>query len=279
MGKHGSREVQRFYDERGWARGNAAATVDKDLFGALHVGPIQLAAYRIREERICRWFRRVGTGLNMLDCGCGAHPALFLAPLCRSMTALDFSTSGLVMARAQLTKTSLPLRLTAGDMCQLPFGDGTFDGVFSAHALYHIVEVEAQLAAHDELLRVLRPGGMAVLVSANPRPLAFPLTFAKRLLAESPLGPTLNRFRPPAPLPYRPLRLGHIRRHLSRHGTVSIEVHQIASMWFRRHVGETGLGRAAWRAISLAERRWPYFSAFLGNYVTIAVHKASAVTG
>jgi ubiquinone/menaquinone biosynthesis C-methylase UbiE len=49
----------------------------------------------------------------------------------------------------------------------LPFGDGTFDGVFSAYVFRNLTSIPATL---DEMARVLVPGGRAVVVDlARPR--------------------------------------------------------------------------------------------------------------
>ena len=41
--------------------------------------------------------------------------------------------------------------------------------------LYHIPDSAGQRSALHEMLRVVRPGGVLVLITANPRPLLFPI--------------------------------------------------------------------------------------------------------
>ena len=70
-------------------------------------------------------------------------------------------------------------------------------------------------AAIAELVRVVRPGGVVVLVAANPRPLAFPVLLARRLAADAPLvGSIFNRLRSKPLLPYKPMPIGWMRRTL-----------------------------------------------------------------
>ena len=57
---------------------------------------------------------------------------------------------------------------------QLPFKDGSFDGVFSAYVLRNLSSVDRTLA---EIHRVLRPGGVAAIID-----LARPQRFWPRLL-------------------------------------------------------------------------------------------------
>lgn len=53
---------------------------------------------------------------------------------------------------------------------QLPFRDGSFDGVFSAYVFRNLSSVQATLG---EIARVLRPGGKAAIVDlTRPRPAA-----------------------------------------------------------------------------------------------------------
>ncbi|UCC93806.1 MAG: class I SAM-dependent methyltransferase, partial [Thermoplasmata archaeon] len=51
------------------------------------------------------------------------------------------------------------------DMTALPFADGTFDAVYEITALVFVPDLEAALG---EMVRVLRPGGLLLLLSLNP---------------------------------------------------------------------------------------------------------------
>ncbi|WP_459213071.1 class I SAM-dependent methyltransferase [Aquimarina rhabdastrellae] len=62
----------------------------------------------------------------------------------------------------EYTTTDLhsPLADVKADICDLPFEDNTYDIIFCNHVLEHIPD---DTKAMQELLRVLKPGGMAIL--------------------------------------------------------------------------------------------------------------------
>jgi SAM-dependent methyltransferase len=53
-----------------------------------------------------------------------------------------------------------PLADVKADICNLPFDDNTYDVIFCNHVLEHIPD---DTKAMQELFRVLKPGGMAIL--------------------------------------------------------------------------------------------------------------------
>ena len=95
---------------------------------------------------------------KVLDLGSGtgaANPAL--AP--REIVALDPSFPMLALNQTPGRVSGLGERL--------PFADGSFDGVFSAYVFRNLDSVPATLS---EIHRVLRPGGVAVVIDlARPR--------------------------------------------------------------------------------------------------------------
>src|SRR3954470_18676087 len=95
----GSPEVRRFYDEQGWHEVAPGVLLDAALFGDLETGPIQREAHARRTGRIREAIASAGEQLDLLECGCGGNPSTFLADLCRSFTAVDFSRTGLEVAR------------------------------------------------------------------------------------------------------------------------------------------------------------------------------------
>ncbi len=107
------------------------------------------------------WRRRGTTHLppgRVLDLGSGTGAALPVLEG-REVVALD-------PVREMLALSPIRLRVV-GVGERLPFADGTFDGVFSAYVFRNLTSVEQTLA---EVARVLRPGGVAVVVDlARPR--------------------------------------------------------------------------------------------------------------
>jgi len=80
------------------------------------------------------------------------------------VTGIDISPT--VVAEAASRNTGLHA-LTA-DVRSLPFGDASFDAVFSGSTLDHFDEAHDVQRALVELYRVLRPGGRLVLTMDNP---------------------------------------------------------------------------------------------------------------
>jgi len=68
----------------------------------------------------------------------------------RKMKNLDYTTTDL----------NSPLADVKADICQLPFADNFYDIIFCNHVLEHIPDDKK---AMQELYRVLKPGGMAIL--------------------------------------------------------------------------------------------------------------------
>ncbi len=68
----------------------------------------------------------------------------------RKMNNLDYTTTDL----------NSPLADVKADICDLPFGENEYDLIFCNHVLEHIPD---DTKAMQELYRVLKPGGMAIL--------------------------------------------------------------------------------------------------------------------
>jgi 2-polyprenyl-3-methyl-5-hydroxy-6-metoxy-1,4-benzoquinol methylase len=277
QGPTGSDRTRRFYDQQGWAERDGKA-VDLHMFGVREDGPIRIRLNRIHMRRVRTALQRAGAGLNLLECGCGGSPCRGLFDLCSRYSGIDFSTSGIQMARQGLKDMAIPCDLRKADACDLPFDDGMFDAVYSAHMIYHIPSPNAQVAALQQMVRVVRPGGVVVLITANPFPLLFPVRLLRRLVAATPvIGALAKRLRPEPPLPYRPMPLGWIRRRLGAHGSVELTSHGLPSTAFNHKVTEfRGPGRVLWRLLQWLDLTFPRGSAYLGNYVQATLVKSGA---
>ncbi len=103
-----------------------------------------------------------GTG-RLLDVACG--PGVVTAAIAAraaSVTAFDATEAMLEKARARCAKAGLRnVAFRSGDAERLPFADGEFDGVVTRLALHHFADPQRAL---DEMFRVLRGGGTAVIV-------------------------------------------------------------------------------------------------------------------
>lgn len=275
--KTGTKQTRRFYDEEGWTVQDGAS-VDNNLFGVKEDGPIRVELHRLHLGRIRLALSSAGTPLKLLECGCGGSPESQFLDLCSRYTGVDFSNTGLNMARSSFANVRIPHEFLTADVCALPFDDSTFDAVYCAHMIYHIEDPAAQEAALAEFVRVVRPGGVVVVVAANPRPLAFLLRFARRLAADAPLvGSVLNRLRPRPVLPYKPMPIGWMRRRLARGGQVEVVAYNLPSTEFNQNVTEfKGVGKLLWRCIRWLDVNYPRLSAYLGNYVILTCKKGAA---
>lgn len=271
----GTGATRDFYNQLGWKRENGRL-VDLQWYGPGEVGPIRQEMHDQRIERIRGLLG--GPGLDYIECGCGGSPAVVLSDLCSHITAVDFSATGLVEAAKTLRKTGVPFETVEADMTRLPFPNETFDAAYSAQAIFHIEDPRGQAAAFREIMRVVKPGGVAVFVLANPFPLLFPIRAVRRILASLPgVNALLNRLRAKPPIPFRPMPLGWMRQRLAAWGDVQITGYRMASTWCNQKLTEeSGIGRIAWKLMRRIETHHPRLAARLGCYVTIAVRKHAA---
>lgn len=86
--------------------------------------------------------------------------------------AFDLSAGMLRHARAGTAKTGIGVPLVQADAQHLPFGDNSFDTVFTAFGA--IAFVADSGAVMCEVARVLRPGGRWVFATTHPLRWAFP---------------------------------------------------------------------------------------------------------
>lgn len=100
-------------------------------------------------------------GRRVLDCGLGTgRNSRYLAGLGHQVTGLDLSAHMLASARAN----GLSGCLVRGALQALPFRDGAFDALVCTHVL-ETMRLPAIRAAVREFPRVLRPGGLLLLVT------------------------------------------------------------------------------------------------------------------
>ena len=83
----------------------------------------------------------------------------------KSSTLFDYSETELAQAKELYGDR---INTKAGDIYSLPFADGEFDALLMVRATHHFKDMNKVL---DELYRVLKPGGIAVIEVANKRTL------------------------------------------------------------------------------------------------------------
>jgi SAM-dependent methyltransferase len=105
-----------------------------------------------QQERITReWIERTGAAGIAVELGCGAGALRHVMP---RYVGIDLSMVALRIQNG---------RGAQADMEQLPFRDDSIDLIWSWAAIEHVPHPEVVL---DEVVRVLRPGGVAILAPA-----------------------------------------------------------------------------------------------------------------
>jgi len=106
--------------------------------------------------------RLAGKSVLEIGCGAGSRSALF-AVRGATVTSVDLTLDRVCATRAkfELLKPSTGGLALQGDAEGLPFGENTFDIVYSNGVLHHTDDTEA---AVSEVYRVLKPGGQAVIM-------------------------------------------------------------------------------------------------------------------
>jgi len=101
--------------------------------------------------------------LRVLDCGVGtgalSSALARVSPAPFRLDAIDISPRMLERAGSALRDSDLEVSLRHGDVRKLPYDDGIFDLVMSAHLLEHLVDPAIALS---EMVRVLKPGGLLI---------------------------------------------------------------------------------------------------------------------
>jgi SAM-dependent methyltransferase len=111
---------------------------------------------------------------RVLDVGCGRGAVLLLAaqrlPNGRAVGIDLWSTTdqsgnaeATTLRNAELEGVRERVELHTGDMREMPFRDGEFDAIVSSLAIHNIKDADGRKRALDEILRVLKPGGTALL--------------------------------------------------------------------------------------------------------------------
>ncbi len=122
--------------------------------------------FRYSRYQLDRWLDRVipqdGTGLKMLDLGCGT--GYHMANYRRrgfEMTGVDGSAEMLKEAR----QINPEIEFHQSDVTDVPLESGQFDFVVSIEVIRYLPQPKAYIS---EIERLLKPGGVAVVTAAPP---------------------------------------------------------------------------------------------------------------
>lgn len=138
----------------------------RDYIGILDAFDILPGIQRLKN--IGRQRARVGSGMQVLDSGCGtgletARLARLVAPSGMA-TGTDISHDLLAEAQRRAAGMNLPVAYREGDAEQLPFADGTFDVARAERVLPYLTDPAKALA---ELARVTKPGGTVYVLEPD----------------------------------------------------------------------------------------------------------------
>lgn len=108
------------------------------------------------------------TGKTILDVGAGTGRVFDLLKQrgtlknAKEIHALDVSKNMLGILKGKHPQAVI----AHGDMCAMPYKDGTFDLVIAAFAIVHLKSLDKFF---DEVYRVLKPGGIFILTNINQK--------------------------------------------------------------------------------------------------------------
>jgi ubiquinone/menaquinone biosynthesis C-methylase UbiE len=157
------------FQSDGWLSEHSAAIYDTQV-EVLFTGAADVMRRRSLKP-IAEWMaERNQRTLSGLDVGCGTGRLLaFLHDAWPGMrwTGLDLSPPYLTEARRLIGRTAR-VKLIEGAAEKLPFKDASLDVVVSSF-LVHELPTEVRAAALKEMARVLKPGGLAVIIDSIQR--------------------------------------------------------------------------------------------------------------
>jgi len=162
----GNLSTRNFYDEGGWSTDASGLYDDTRRFVDTRPTPMRFTLACMK--RLRKYFSKGGKYL--LDVGSGPIPHDELLTYSDRFTkriCVDLSVPALREAHRKLGDRGAYLQ---GDLTNLPIQTGVIDAVMCFHVIYQLPH-EQQATAFRELWRVLKPGGIAVIVYwwANPK--------------------------------------------------------------------------------------------------------------
>jgi SAM-dependent methyltransferase len=221
-----------------WTANPCGAHVARDLeFGTReYFDAIDRYRYRVYSP----WIRDLidfngFAGKRLLEIGCGTGTDLIqFARGGATVTGIDLTPRSIEIARRRFDVYGLVGDFAIGDAENLTFPDHSFDTVYSFGVLHHTPNTEA---AVDEVHRVLRPGGCAIIMLYNRSSLWYwaRLVFMRGILRGELLtnstGDLLSKYVEYTETGGRPLVKAYSRRNarnmFKRFSNVRVQVEQL----------------------------------------------------
>ncbi|MEV6493927.1 class I SAM-dependent methyltransferase [Actinoplanes sp. NPDC051633] len=122
----------------------------------------QMAQYRRIAEKLSE---QLPPGCDVLEVAPGpGYHAIEMARLGHAVTGLDISRTMVEIAGENAARAGVTAGFRHGDATAMPFPDSSFDFIVCQAAFKNFLD---PIAALDEMHRVLRPGGLAVIQDLN----------------------------------------------------------------------------------------------------------------
>ncbi len=97
---------------------------------------------------------------DVLECACGTGAiSVFIAPVCKHLTATDFS-EGMLRQTARKVRQYKNVEIRKADMTELDYPDDSFDAVVAGNVIHLL---DDPVAALNELMRVCKPSGKVII--------------------------------------------------------------------------------------------------------------------
>jgi ubiquinone/menaquinone biosynthesis C-methylase UbiE/uncharacterized protein YbaR (Trm112 family) len=151
--------VKDWYDQFGWQTGEGGLTLDAISFGDLR--PVSEEYGHKTQLRPLKYLQKGGK--YILDVASGAIPQpeyLQYSEPFEKRICIDLSFVALQQCKKKLGNKGIYI---LGDITNLPLQNDVCDAVISLHTIYHVPGDE-QLKALTELYRVLKPGGIELMI-------------------------------------------------------------------------------------------------------------------
>lgn len=265
-------KVREFYDEIGWQQ-----EADGNYQNARYEDLRPVSREYIHKTRLRVLNGLIANGKLLLDAGSGPvqyDEYLEYSRGYKKRVCLDISIQALREARARLGNHGA---FVVGDLANLPFKEGAFDGAVSMHAIHHLALSEHP-KAYAEIHRTLAPTRTAAIVNGwSDSPLnrgaenllrrvrklrGLPVKEKKKLGEDSTDGTFVEKITP-----------AWIRREIGSKMTTDIKVWRgLSTYTLRSYIRPFG-GRAVLRFIFWLEDLFPKFFAENGQYPLIVIRK------
>jgi SAM-dependent methyltransferase len=125
--------------------------------------------WRRADDKVGYWIQsgiEFSEGERILEAGCG--DAAILIRLMKLFnvhgTGVDFAESAITQAKLLAHQENCKADFNRADICELPLESNQFDKVISLGVVEHMPDLEPSL---KEMKRVLRPGGLMILMTPN----------------------------------------------------------------------------------------------------------------